>query len=378
MSAFARIVRSMTLAACVAATGCVSAQTLEHGPARSTLVALGREYGRSSPPAKIATAKARTERSKVPSVGSQEGEESYKKRMSLYLDEQEFDQLDKAARDDRGTKARFPGGLWELFALYEALSEPTGRDQASESQWSEHIANLKGWVSARPQSIAAHLALAETYVNYAYKARGSGYADTVSESGWHLYGSRIALAASTLAEAAQLKEKCPYWYEVTQQVALAQGWDKSQARELFEQAVAFEPSYYHFYREYANFLLPKWYGEPGEAGTFAEEMSNRIGGQEGKFVYFEIASLVRCGCAGENEPETDNLSWPKIKEGYMALGQLYGYSNLKNNRFAHMAYDADDREAAQKALALVGSDWDQGVWHTASDFERAKSWASDK
>jgi hypothetical protein len=72
------------------------------------------------------------------------------------------------------------------------------------------------------------------------------------------------LAASTLADAAKLREKCPYWYEAMQVVALNQGWNKSEARELMEQAAAFEPGFYHFYREYANFVLPKWYGETGK------------------------------------------------------------------------------------------------------------------
>jgi hypothetical protein len=61
-----------------------------------------------------------------------------------------------------------------------------------------------------------------------------------------------------------------------QEIALAQGWDKQQARELFDQATAFAPYFYHFYREYANFLLPKWYGEEGEIQAFAEEVSSRL------------------------------------------------------------------------------------------------------
>ena len=62
-------------------------------------------------------------------------------------------------------------------------------------------------------------------------ARGSGYSDTVSESGWNLFGKRVELGKSTLLGAARLKEKCPYWYEAMQKVALAQGWQKQQARE---------------------------------------------------------------------------------------------------------------------------------------------------
>jgi hypothetical protein len=38
-----------------------------------------------------------------------------------------------------------------------------------------------------------------------------------------------------------LKEKDPFWYEAMQLVAHDEGWDQADVRELFDQAVAFEP-----------------------------------------------------------------------------------------------------------------------------------------
>jgi hypothetical protein len=140
------------------------------------------------------------------------------------------------------------------------------------------------------------------------------YANTVSAEGWKLHAERYALDAATLAEAAKLPEKCPYWYEAMQQIALEQGWEKAQARELFEQAIAFEPDYYHYYREYAYYLLPKWEGQPGDVEAFAKEMYEKVGGQYGAYLYFEIASLVTCQC-DSNDSDMENLSWPRIKEG---------------------------------------------------------------
>jgi hypothetical protein len=56
------------------------------------------------------------------------------------------------------------------------------------------------------------------------------------------------------------------------------------------------------------------------------------------------------------------MSWPKIKEGYAALGHLYGLSSLKMNRFAYMASAAGDKLAAQAAFAMIGNDWDHQIW----------------
>jgi hypothetical protein len=43
-----------------------------------------------------------------------------------------------------------------------------------------------------------------------------------------------------------------------QLVSHNEGWNKTQARELFDQAVAFEPSYYRYYSEYSRYLQPQW------------------------------------------------------------------------------------------------------------------------
>jgi hypothetical protein len=162
-----------------------------------------------------------------------------------------------------------------------------------------------------------------------------------------------------------------------QMVAIAQGWDKTQARELLEQASASEPGYYHYYREYANFLQPRWYGEEGEVEAFAEEISNRVGGQEGDFLYFEIASLLACQCDPDKNA-LQNMSWPKIKLGYAALEQLYGVSDLKRNRFASMAVKAGDKPAAREALADIGDNWEKSVWVSSAKFQNAKTWSTNE
>jgi len=306
------------------------------------------------------------------SVRDNEGE--YQRGIAADFVEKNFDELERSAHEARTEKSRFSGGVWKLYSFYTALSAPIIGEQATDEDWKLHIAILKEWESAKPESVTARVALAETYINFADHARGQGYANTVSDTGWKLHSERNALAASTLVEAARLKEKCPFWYEVMQHVALGQGWDKSSARDLFEQAVAFEPGYYHFYREYAYYLLPKWYGRPGDAEAFAEEVSRRVSGPEGKFIYFEIASMITCQC-DSNDSHMEKLSWPEIKEGYAALGQLYGLSTLKTNRLAHMAYEAGDQTAAREAFATIGDDWDHQVWRSSANFERAKVWA---
>lgn len=306
------------------------------------------------------------------SQGLYDSDGLYQSHIAALFAQGDFAQIDREGRDARSSKARFAGGAWKLFLFYQALSAPG--ENPSGKDWMAQIATEKKWIAANPDSAAARIALAETYLNSGWAVRGSGYSDTVSDSGWKYLKESTEMAKAALLDAAKLKEKCPYWYESMQHVALAQGWEKRQARELLDQAAAFEPGFYHYYREYANFVLPKWYGGEGEQPAFADEMSKKLPVPLGSIVYFEIASLQACQC----DPSRDSLegfSWPRVKEGYAQMVRQYGTTSLKANRLAYMAYVAQDQAAAREAFLALGDSIDSTVWHSEVDFRRVKNWA---
>jgi hypothetical protein len=341
----------------------------------STVMQVIHAYGRERKTAPSVPEKPIAAPPASPSDELYDSDGPYQAHIAAILLKEDFAQLEKTAKQVRASRARIKSGVWKLFAFYDGIVNPLDGTSFTDSDWDARFAVIKKWIAAYPDSATAQIALADTYVGYAWAARGSGYSDSVSQSGWNLFGQRIELAKSTLLQAAHLKEKCPFWYEAMQNVALAQGWDKQQARELLDEASAFEPTYYHFYREYANYLLPKWYGDEGNTQAFAEEISTRLGEPDGSIVYFEIASLLACQC----DPDRNTLagiSWPKAKQGYISLKRLYGTSNLKMNRFALMSVMSGDKSSAREALAELGSDWNHLVWHSAESFESAKAWAS--
>jgi|HubBroStandDraft_6_1064221.scaffolds.fasta_scaffold23581_4 hypothetical protein len=339
----------------------------------SALLDIARAYNPNNHPDRVLAA-ARLPKPPKISPEKLQTELEYKSPIKQYFSEGNYDQLEKTIKEAREGKGRVLGGTWKVLEFYFAIYETFLGAKPDESDWKMSFDSLNKWIAAKPESAAARISLAQAYMGYAWRARGGGYASSVTDKGWELFRERVGLASATLVEAARLKEKCPDWYGQMQTVALAQGWDKSQTRELMEQAVAFEPDYYHFYREHANSLQTKWYGDEGELESFAEEVSDRVGGQKGDILYFEITSLKACQCDAEKDV-LQNMSWPRIKSGYAALEQLYGVSGLKRNRFASMAVKAGDKQAARSALAEIGTEWDKEVWNNDSEFENAKSWA---
>jgi hypothetical protein len=292
------------------------------------------------------------------------------------LKEEKLVELDCLADHARSGKERLPGGLWKIHLLYLGLRQPAPYPvHATQEDWTDLLQHLQRWVKARPESITARVALALAYLEYASDARGSGYADTVSQSGWKLFEERTAEAKRILTEASKLATKCPEWYVAMQMVSVNQSWPVPEARTLFEEANKLEPEYYTYARDHAMYLLPKWSGEPGDTEKFVQEIADRIGGDKGDILYFQVAaaSYVICGC--DHNPE---LSWDRIKRGFEASEKHYGVSMENLNRIAYLASYFGERDPvyADKILKRIGDQWDAETWGRKEDFEQIKQWMS--
>lgn len=310
----------------------------------------------------------------VPSSIPTETYEVYQAHINDLLVQEDFADLEKIAQQNRVERGSLVGGGWKNNEFFAIIGYPPHAGEMKDSDYELQIARVKRWIDRYPNSAAARISLARIYVSYAFFGRGTGLADTISDSQWRLYSARTGLAIESLLSAADLKERDPFWYDVMQQVAFAEGWDKADARTLLDQALAFEPSYYHYYREYADYLMPQWYGDTNEIVSFAEEVSNRFPGPEGSILYFRIVSSL----AIYNQLEVEQLpgaSWPKLIKGHHDLLRLYGNSNLDANRFAFMAYIFKDVRYAQEGFASVVT-FEPTVWSSEKVFECARDWAN--
>jgi len=294
--------------------------------------------------------------------------DEYRDAVATLLKQEKFEELDCLANAARSARTRFPGGGWKLRNIYIGLESPRPGHPTQED-WKHHFELIEQWRAKNPNSIIAPIVLAESYVGYGWDARGTGYSDNLSESGWKLFGDRVAKAKQILDEAAADGVKCPDWYVAMQQVAQGQSWELADAEALLHKAVAFEPAYQYYYRVYADYLLPKWSGEQGDAARFAEKAANQVGGEAGDILYFQIADAIVCGC---QDPEFSHFSWPRLQKGHAALEKKYGVSLRNLNAFALMASKSNDWVAGEPAFKQIGDSWDKDVWITQDFFNQEK------
>jgi hypothetical protein len=274
--------------------------------------------------------------------------------------------LDALAQQLQQQRSRFKGGAWRLHVLFGTLSSP-GSATATDAAWKAQLAKLEKWAQSSPDSPTPRIALAQTYLRFAWKARGHGYANTVTTEGWSLFHARVKSARSTLEQSAVLAENSPHWYLEMQSVALDQQWDAAAFDALAERALLHEPRYHYFAISESNYLLPKWYGKSGDTERYAAQVADRIGGEEGDAVYFQIAAAINC-CRDTQAPA---LSWPRVQRGFAAVESLYGSTNHQRNVMAYLALRSGDSKTAQQLFARIGNDWSQSVWKTKAAFDAA-------
>ena len=303
-------------------------------------------------------------------------QEPFKANVRAMLERRQFGALDDLADELNRTKARFAGGDWKSFRFQEALGAPAGGCDDTDAHWTEVLAVLRQWHEQRPGSMPAAIALADASVGYGWKARGTGFSDTVTPEGWQLLHQRMAPAEEILMKAAGTAAKTPDWYRAMIRLGRVQGWDRRRVDALFEQAVTLEPQYLHVYSEVARYLTPRWHGAPGDWENMADRSAERLGGREGSVIYSHIAWQISKLHRGHEFFDENRVSWPRIKQGFIDREALYGASGRNLNAFCKLAADAADRQTTRELFVRIGDEWDPGVWRERKYFDDYRKWAS--
>jgi len=281
--------------------------------------------------------------------------DTYRSTVRGHFNDCRFDELENLASEARDSKEIFNNGSWKIAQFYSALD--CLEDQ--EDTWERHDTIYQAWLDAKPDSVSAHIAYAQYYVNYAWHARGTGYADTVTAEGWRLMKQRLEKAFRLLGEARLLKEKDPFWGSVALTVALGQGWSEQVYADLMKDLHENHPGYWGYDVARAYSLLPRWYGEEGDWEKYAEERSNIPDGL-GDELYARII-IGQHGFFGSIFRES-KASWPRTKNGLEILRKKYPDSVELLAFSAKISAIAMDRKTAQPLFEELGDRYISSVW----------------
>jgi hypothetical protein len=284
-----------------------------------------------------------------------------------------FEELDNNIAEARTTQDRLHGGYWKLYALYEGISVPNYDKNATPDEWKDHLARLEAWKTAMPNSVTPRISLAGALVNSGWLIRGSDTVDKISDESMRTFQTRAKMAEKELLDAKELKVKCPRWYETMLSVGLALSWKKAKYDQVFEEGFRLAPTYYHLPRQEMTYLLPQWMGEPGDIAKFVNDVSERIGGDEGSIIYYELSATLWPIYSNQIWEKT-GLDRQRVKNGYNTLKRVYGIDRYRKNLWMAMlsgltSGETPDPDQLEEAVNEVGDDWDEKVWFTPERFE---------
>jgi WD domain, G-beta repeat/Domain of unknown function (DUF4034) len=289
--------------------------------------------------------------------------------------EANFDELERWAARLRKEELSF-GQMFAAEQFYRWLSASylpllgpyeTG---VLDSYWQQQLAFCRAWLEHSPDSVAARVVAAKTYVSYAWEARGSGLAGSVTEEGWKLFHERIAKAEEILQEAVRkpVGDSCVFAELLL--IGRAAEWDRKKMDRTLERGVLVSKKNFLLFDNMATYLLPRWFGQPGDVAKFAEHMLARVKGDDGLEIYGRLAHMMRM--YGE---KIDDFSPDNIRAAVPVLLERFPKDAGMRNFACWLCCQCDDRETAKIIFASLGPRPDFSIWGSRKKFDDYYHWA---
>jgi hypothetical protein len=120
-------------------------------------------------------------------------------------------------------------------------------------------------------SHVAFLTKGEAELSHAWQARGTGYANSVSDNGWKEMEKRLETAAQSLEAAWKLDPRDARTCQEMMRVELGQNEGRARLELWFQRGMKIDPADAGLCREKLEYLRPRWYGSTEEMIKFGRE-----------------------------------------------------------------------------------------------------------
>jgi len=286
------------------------------------------------------------------------------------LKAKQYGALDKMAENFRTGDLTFGDGDWKSPWFYRSFSHLESSD--TDQQWHDLDLRLEDWVLSKPVSAAPRIAYARFLVDYAWRARGTGSASSITPANQRLMRDRLSHAKRLLDEARALPEKDPGWYTTALRVALGQNESATYFDTLVEDSHRDFPKMWETDASRAFTLLPRWYGNAGDWEKFAAATSARPDGP-GQEAYARIVYTLLPFY--RDIFDQTNASWEDTKAGLKLMRERYPDSIVVVSQAALLASEAKDKPFAMEMFRLLDNRMVPTVFRSKEEFAHYSRWA---
>lgn len=252
-----------------------------------------------------------------------------------------FAELEAVVADLNKSKKRTADGRYASFMLIWNLHnwfEVWGADGDSMM-----TGKLQYWKKQFPDSALQPIVAAMYMHVTAWRARGKGFASTVTEEGWRLFKERNQRAWQTLVDHKDVSSALPFWYERAIRIGSDAGLPDDALRELFDEGIRRHPGYHPIYFAYIRELAPRWGGSYAEADTFIREQTAVKGMSDSDELYARMYwTLDQIEQGSPSFFQESKVSWPRMRRGFERMMRAFPNNARNQAHFASFACRAHD------------------------------------
>ncbi|HTU24800.1 MAG TPA: hypothetical protein VMF30_05355, partial [Pirellulales bacterium] len=286
----------------------------------------------------------------------------------------------------------------EVFYNVIAAAYGVGRNGSHgklDAFFQGQIGFVDEWLKQKPASVAARVAKARAYLDYAWDARGGGMADTVPENAWAIFGQRMETAEQILEEAARLEPPDVCVYSMLVRIGRTRSYDKEKMFLTAGRGLKISKRDPDMIDALTFSFLPRWGGEPGDLGKAAQFSNKRIQGNPGLDAYLRVVrmshideiNLKRRRKADLSPEAYRNFSDPKVVlEEYsesklraavpVVLKRHPNGSNTIKNHCCWIYCVLGDRAGAKALFAEIEKPA-LAIWETEDKYDHWRNWAGE-
>jgi tetratricopeptide (TPR) repeat protein len=232
---------------------------------------------------------------------------------------------------------------------------------------------------ARPDSTLPLVLKGEFYTQYAWDARGSGWASTVTDEGWKRMRERLGEAEKALTAAWTRNPADPQAPTLMIGVELGQGKGRAVMEAWYKRAMEADPDNLDACQKKMYYLEPKWHGSPEAMLGFGRELL-AIGNWEARLPLQLVEAHMTLAAYGEKPADyyQDNRVWQDIQEVYDRMLRHNPKSTWDRSYYARMACYCGRWSEAKAQFDKLGADAEVTAFADAAEFHRLKARAAEK
>jgi hypothetical protein len=238
---------------------------------------------------------------------------------------------------------------------------------------------------AFPKASVAMSFAGSQYIKYAWDARGTGYANSVTPEGGKLMAERLAVAERLLKEAYRTDPSDASAATYMINCELGQGRGKDVMELWFQRAIAADPGHFDeyngtdAYRSKLYYLEPKWYGSLEECLAFGRECAATHNYRDNVSdvlldAHRGFAEMAETPKAYWRYPEV----WADVNSVLLPQVKADPQNSHARTKYAYWACQCEQWKIADEQFKLLGDRLSPIVWPTKEASDAARQEASQK